>query len=77
MTVLFLRIQVFWGVMLCEWAGNSGILMVCSAFIFMGKQFKKLVSVDEGPVVLQNIQGNCTVTPFGMQQGLYFYCDLF
>jgi len=54
--VIFMRIQVFWGVMLCEWAGNSGILRVCSAFIFMVKQFKKLVSEDEGTVVLQNIR---------------------
>jgi hypothetical protein len=53
--VIFLRIQVFWGVMLYEWAGNSGILRVCSAFIFMVKQFNKLGSEDEGPLFLQNM----------------------
>jgi hypothetical protein len=42
--------------MLCEWAGNSGILIVISAFIFMVMQFKKLISEDEDTVVLQNIR---------------------
>jgi len=54
--MIFMRIQVLWGVMLCEWAGNSGILRVCSTFIFMVKQFKKLVSEDESTKVLQNIR---------------------
>jgi hypothetical protein len=53
--VVILKFQVFWDVVLCQWASNSGILKVSSAFIFMVKQFKKHDSEGEGTVVLQGI----------------------
>lgn len=42
-TVIFLRIQIFWGVKLCGWAGNSGILRVCNALILWSCSSRRLI----------------------------------